>query len=57
MGMFKGEHQTPGSVLHRVWPFQEPVEIRTRNDVIPAVREVERTNSLVCQLKNQLINQ
>lgn len=44
--------QRPGNPLHRLWPFQEDLAIRTRQQVLNAVREVERTNQLVCSTIN-----
>jgi len=40
--------QRPGNPLHRLWPFQEDLTIRTRQQVLNAVGKVERTNQLVC---------
>lgn len=40
--------QHPGIPLHRLWPFQEDLTMRTRQQVLNAVREVERTNKPVC---------
>ena len=40
--------QRPGNPLHCLWLFQEDLTIRTRQHVLNAVREVERTNQPVC---------
>ena len=43
--------QVGGNDLHRIWPFLDNVNIRTREDVIHAVQEVNRTNRPVsCRL-------
>lgn len=39
--------KVPGNVLHRVWPFEPDCLIRTREEVLRAVREMDRTNKPV----------
>ena len=35
------------SVLHQVWPFEDDIKLRSREDVLQTVREVDHTKYLV----------